>query len=247
MKLSTWLVVTALSAAVPAVSHAAIGCTLTSPARDLKVLYPAMTSYREDLFEFHRMPDGEKLYGGLKDRLGGHLDPVYESINTPFTAYRVFRDDELIGIVHGVNVPGQDGVIQLFLSVNPKTAAIERVFYQRLESVGSRALRQPKFLEQFAGLTLADFYRHDFYQRARPGDSPDRIAALAPPEGLPADAQGDYAATLKGLRKNLILLDIFVFNRRFDPWFERAREAGSRAGPEAAPTGSATPPETPHE
>ena len=246
MKIMSWLLVTALSLTAPAACRAAIGCTLSSPARDLKALYPAMTSYREDVFEFHRMPDGESSYGGLKDRLGGDLDPVYESINTPFTVYRVFRGGDLIGIVHGVNVAGQDGVIQLFLSANPETAVIERVFYQRLESLGSRALRQASFLGQFAGLTLADFYRHDYFRMARPGDASDRIAAVKPPEGLPADAERDYAATLRGLRKNLILLDIFMFNRRFEPWFERAREALRAPSSPSPPAGPANNPETPN-
>lgn len=237
----------ALGIAAPQAARAAIGCTLSSPARDLSALYPAMTSYREDVFEFHRIPDGESSYGGLKDRLGSDLDPVYESIRTPFTIYRVFRNEELIGIVHGVNVAGQDGVIQLFLSANPETAVIERVFYQRLESVGSRALRQASFLGQFTGLTLADFYRHDYFRAARPGDAADRIAALSPPEDLPKDAERDYTATLRALRKNLILLDLFVFNRRFEPWHERARQALDPKPGQTLSAGPATGEENPHE
>ena len=36
----------------------AIGCTLANPARDLKVLYPNLTSYREDVKELSKLPDG---------------------------------------------------------------------------------------------------------------------------------------------------------------------------------------------
>ena len=32
----------------------------------------------------------------------------------------------------------------------------------------------------------------------------------------------DWNATLRGVRKNLILLDLFAFDRRHEPFYERA-------------------------
>lgn len=206
-------------------AFAAIGCTLSNPARDLKSLFPEMTSYREDVKELPRMPQGREGYEALRARVGGDLDPVYEAFDTPYTLYSVFRGDERIGYVHGVNVPGRGGVIQIFLSVNPETAAVTRMFYQRLESPGGAALRQPAAIGQFAGLTLGDFYKHDYFAAADPGNEADKVGLLAEPAGLPEVARDDWKATVRGVRKNLILLDLFAFDRRHEPFHERAVEA----------------------
>ena len=212
---------------------AAIGCTLSNPARDLKTLFPEMTSYREDVKEMHKLPDGQAAYQALQARIGGDLDPVYEAFDTPYTLYSVFRGDAKVGYVHGVNVPGRGGVIQIFLAVDPETAAVKRMFFQRLESPGGALLRSPAATGQFAGLSLADFYKHDYYAAAEPTNEADRVGKLTPPAGLPPDAVPDWAATLRGVRKNLILLDIFAFDRRHEPFYERA--VAARKEKEAQP------------
>src|SRR4051794_35623963 len=103
----------------------AIGCTLSNPAEDLKDLFPEMTTYKEDLNEFPRLKDGPELFKGLKARLGSDLDAIYETYETPYTVYSVFKGQTKIGIVHGVNVPGKGGVIQVFLSVDPTSGVIK--------------------------------------------------------------------------------------------------------------------------
>jgi hypothetical protein len=223
--LKTAFIVAVAVLAAPAASRAAVGCTLSNPARDLKTLYPEMTSYREDVKELPKFPDGKALYEALKARVGGDLDPIYEAFDTPYTLYSVFKGEERVGYVHGVNVPGRGGVIQVFVAVDPATAAIGRLIFQRLESPGSKALRAKETREQFAGLSLADFYKHDYYAAADPGNAADRVAALKPPAALPEAAKPDWEATLRGLRKNLILLDFFAFDRRHEPFHERAQKA----------------------
>src|SRR4051812_3656998 len=146
----------------------AIGCTLSNPAEDLKYLYPEMTTYKEELMEFPKMKDGAVLFKGLRARLGSDLDPIYETYETPYTVYSIFKGAVKIGVVHGVNVPGKGGVIQVFLATDPKTAVIKNFFFQRLESPAARQLRAKEFRDQFAGLTLADFYKHDYYAAAEP-------------------------------------------------------------------------------
>jgi hypothetical protein len=202
----------------------AIGCTLSNPSEDLKYLYPEMTSFKEELKEFPRMPNGSELFKGLKARLGSDLDPIYETYETPYTVYNVFKGSARIGVVHGVNVPGKGGVIQVFVSTDPGTAEIKSFFFQRLESPAARQLRSKEFRAQFAGMTLGDFYKHDYYAAADPGAKADKLAAIRPP-AIDAGGQTDYAASLRGLRKNLILLDYFVYGKRFEPFFERARLA----------------------
>ena len=203
---------------------AAIGCTLTNPAEDLKYLYPEMTTYKEELMEFGKLPGGAALFKGLRARLGSDLDPIYETYETPYTVYSVYKGSSKIGIVHGVNVPGKGGVIQVFLAADPATAQIQNMFFQRLESPAARQLRSKEFRGQFHGLTLADFYKHDYYAAAEPGAKADKVAAIKPPE-LDAKGRPDYQAALRGIRKNLILLDYFVYGRRFEPFFERAQQA----------------------
>ncbi len=206
-------------------AQAAVGCTLSNPARDLKSLFSEMTSYREDVKELPKLPKGRELYDALKGRVGSDLDPVYEAFETPYTLYSVFKDEQRIGYVHGVNVPGRGGVIQVFVSVDPTSATVTRMFFQRLESPGGAALRAKETREQFIGLTLADFYKHDYYVAADPTNTADRVARLAPPAKLDATAKPDWDATLRGLRKNLILLDIFAFEQRHEPFYTRAQEA----------------------
>ena len=211
--------------AMPCASRAAVGCTLSNPARDLKTLFPEMTSYREDVKELTKMADGRALYEALKQRVGGDLDPVYEALETPYTLYSVFKGEERLGYVHGVNVPGRGGVIQVFVSADPATAAIRKLFFQRLESPGGAALRAKDTRAQFAGLSLADFYKHDYYAAAEPDNAADKVARLKAPDGLSEAARPDWDATLRGVRKNLILLDLFAFERRHEPFYRRATEA----------------------
>ena len=218
---------TLLIAAAPRFLFGAIGCTLSNPAEDLKYLYPEMTTFKEELMEFPKLKDGAALFKGLRARLASDLDPIYETYETPYTVYIVFKGAAKIGVVHGVNVPGKGGVIQVFVAADPTTAAIKSFFFQRLESPAARQLRAKEFRSQFEGLTLADFYKHDYYAAAQPGAKADKLAAIKPP-ALDAAGKPDYEAALRGLRKNLILLDCFVYGRRFEPFFERAQQAGKK-------------------
>jgi len=206
---------------------AAIGCTLSNPAQDLKYLFPEMTTYKEELRNLSRMKDGKILYDSLKERVGSDLDPVYETYETPYTVYTVFKGQSIIGYVHGVNVPGLGGLIQVFLSTDPQTAAIRQVFFQRIESRAARVLRSKEFLDQFKDLTLADFYLHEYYKVVEPGSRKDRIAPIKNPVA-DEKAKADFDTSLRGVRKNLILLDFFVYERKFETMYEKARAAQAK-------------------
>lgn len=205
-------------------ARAAIGCTLSNPAQDLKYLFPDMTTYREEVRELARMKDGQALFKNLRERLGSDLDPVYETYETPYTVYSVFKGGTRIGIVHGVNVPGKGGVIQVFVSTDPDNGAIRNFFFQRIESPAAKALKSKSFRAQFNGLTLADFYKHDYFKVADPASDKDRVGRITAPD-VGAGGQRDYQASLRGLRKNLILLDMFVFNLKYEPYYQRTRES----------------------
>ena len=128
-----------------------------------------------------------------------------------------------------MNVPGKGGVIQVFLSTDPGTGEIRSFFFQRLESPAARQLRSKEFPTQFNGLTLGDFYKHDYYAAVDPGAKADKVAAIKPPP-LDPSGQPDYQASIRGIRKNLILLDYFVYGKRFEPYFERAKQAAAKEG-----------------
>lgn len=209
---------------LPSQARAAIGCTLSNPAQDLKYLFPDMTTYKEEVRELDRMKDGRTLFKNLRERLGSDLDPVYETYETPYTVYLVFKGSALIGIVHGVNVPGKGGVIQVFVSTDPDNGAIRNFFFQRIESPAAKALKSRSFRTQFSGLTLADFYKHDYFKVADPASDKDKVGRIAAPD-VGAGGQQDYQASLRGLRKNLILLDMFVFNLKYEPYYQRTRES----------------------
>src|SRR6266446_1644405 len=110
---STYIFITVVALAISQQAFGAIGCTLSNPSQDLKYLYPEMTTYKEDLNEFPRLKDGAVLFKALRERLGSDLDPIYETFETPYSVYSVFQGQTKIGIVHGVNVPGKGGVIQV--------------------------------------------------------------------------------------------------------------------------------------
>ncbi len=225
-KLCVLLILVTLGA--PERALAAIGCTLSNPAADLKYLYPEMTTFKEELSEFPKLKNGAELFKALQDRLGSDLDAIYETYETPYTVYSVFKGQEKTGIVHGVNVRGKGGVIQVFLSLDPKTGEIRNFFFQRLESPAARELRGKEFRGQFTGLTLGDFYKHDYFAAVDPSSKADRVAAVRPPK-LEAGGQPDYVASLRGIRKNLVLLDLFVYGRKFEPFYERAKQAAGKA------------------
>ncbi len=223
------LLVTCLSIIHSDSAWAAIGCTLNNPAQDLKYLFPEVTSFREEVRDFPRLSNGKDLYAALKERVGTDLDPVYEAFDTPYTIYTVFKGQEVIGIVHGVNVPGRGGVIQVFLSVDPHTGEIRTFFFQRLESKAARLLKDRKFRDGFTGLSLADFYKHDYYRIAEPVSDADRLGRLVPQVKDP-DQDADVRASVRGVRKNLILLDFFLYERRHEPFFERTKKLLAEKG-----------------
>ena len=214
----------ALGLSLPVRVLGAIGCTLSNPAQDLKYLFPEMTTYKEEARSLDKLKNGAELYRNLNARLGRDLDPVYETFETPYTVYSVFKGNDLVGVVHGVNVPGKGGVIQVFIAASPELGEIKNFFFQRLESPAAKALRKKEFRAQFQGLTLADFYKHDYFQVAEPTSEKDKVGRLVPPEVGEA-GKPDYLASVRGIRKNLILLDIFRFGQKYEPYFLRSQES----------------------
>jgi len=183
-------------------TFAAVGCTLNTPDRDIKRLFPKATNYKTEFITIKER-GGNKLSREIEAKLKDKLEPTYESIEVPYAYYTVLKSKETIGYVHGVNQKGIYGGMQLILATDPNGAIID-FYYQKITSPESKKFRGKKFTKQFIGLTLADFYTKDLKKKVK---DPSKKSA------------GDWLATLRGIRKNLILHDEFKLKNKYDKYF----------------------------
>jgi hypothetical protein len=167
--------------------YAAVGCTLNDPDRDVKRLFPESTGYRTTFITIEEV-GGQPLYEKMQKDLGDRFDPVYESIGVPYSFYDVLKGKEMIGQIHGVNQKGLYGGMQLIIATD-LTGKIEAFYYQKMSSPEAKKFMDKNFTDQFIGLQLDDF-------------SNGKVSAKDPT----SNSQQDFQATLRGLKKNLILL-----------------------------------------
>jgi len=183
---------------------AAVGCTLNDPDRDIARIFPEAVGYETEFVSIAER-GADSLAARVEERLGDALDPVYETVDVPYAYYTVLGPEgTILGRVHGVNQRGAFGGMQLILATDPAGAVVD-FYYQKLSSPEAASFRDEAFTGRFRGLTVRDF-------EARDRDAPDAPAArdslddIADPSEKSAE---DFAATLRGVRKNLILLDEF--------------------------------------
>lgn len=179
------------------IAFAAVGCELNDPDRDIKKAFPQSTGYRTEFITIAQR-GGEKLKKEIEEKLGDKFDPLYESLDVPYTYYTVLKGKDVIGHMHGVNQKGTYGGMQLIMATDPE-GKILLFYYQKLSSPESAKFRQSSFTDQFSGLTVDDFSKSN-----EPGS---RIYAIKDPTQNSAD---DFHYTLRGLKKNIILLNEFI-------------------------------------
>ncbi len=195
-------------------SFAAVGCDLNDPDRDVKRLFPESTGYKT-LYVSIDKKGGAPLLAEIERRLGDRFQGLFETADVPYTMYQVFKDKELMGFIHGVNQKGRYGGIQVFLALDT-AGVIKALYFQKLTSKAAGKLRGPAFGRQFAGLSLRDFYGYDVNSGLAPEGNPvSRIANPSP------DAADDFRATLRAVKKNLILVDEFLLGNRYSKYFAR--------------------------
>ena len=198
-----------LSAAIVAVifasstCFAAVGCTLNDPDRDVKRIFPQSTGYKTEFITIEET-GGEKIKEEIEKKLGDKFDNVYETIDVPYAYYAILKGKEVIGHVHGVNQKGFYGGMQLILGTDPGGKIIG-FYYQKISSPEAAKFRGKAFKDQFIGLTLADFYKSE--------DPNSKVAAIKDPS---LKSHEDFKATIRGAKKNLILLDTFILNKKRD-------------------------------
>jgi hypothetical protein len=182
--------------------YAAIGCSLTDPDRDIKRLFPNATNYKTEFITIAER-GGKELAQRVEAKLKDKLEPTYEALDVPYTYYTVLKEKDIIGYVHGVNQKGMFGVMQLIITMDPNGVIMD-FYYQKLTSPESKKFRDEKFTKQFVGLSLMDFYTMDMKEKIKD-----------PSE----NSYEDYLATLRGMKKNLILTDEFKLNNKYDKYF----------------------------
>jgi hypothetical protein len=174
---------------------AAVGCSLNDPDRDVKRIFPDSTGYKTT-FVTIKERGGDSLKNKIEDKLQDKLEPVYESIDVPYSFYTVLKDKDTIGYIHGVNQKGKYGGMQLIIATDTK-AKIINFYYQKMSSPEAGNFMDSKFTSQFNGLTLDDFMEGNLSISDPSRNSPE-----------------DYRATLRGLKKNLILMDLLLLAQK---------------------------------
>ncbi len=183
----------------------AVGCTLNDPDRDIQRIFPEGTGYKTEFISI-KEKGGLKLEKEVEAKLGDKLDSLYEVEDVPYAYYTVLKGKIPIGRIHGVNQKGMYGGMQIILATDLEGKVLD-FYYQKISSPEARRFRDKSFTDNFKGITLADFYSGDS------GSGPGRIAKIMNPTER---SHEDFKATLRSIKKNLILLDIFKLDRKHD-------------------------------
>jgi hypothetical protein len=197
---------------VPAV-HAAVGCDLNDPDRDVARLFPGSTGYKTMYVSIDKK-GGDVLLAQIEERLGNKFQGLFETADVPYTIYEIYKGTDKIGYIHGVNQKGQYGGIQVFLVMDME-GIIKSFYFQKLTSKAAKELRAPEFGKQFEGLSLADFYTYDIASgKTKAPGKVDQIKNPAP------QAEQDFKASLRATKKNLILMDEFIYGNIYLKYFK---------------------------
>ncbi len=203
----TLILIIALFSFRPLPLLAAVGCDLNDPGRDVKLLFPESTGFRT-FYVSVKDSGGQPLLEKIEKTLGDRFTGLYETIDVPYTVYEIYRGQEVIGYVHGVNQKGRYGGIQVFLALTPD-GVIRGFYVQKITGRGSRQFRSQEFGNQFTGLKLEDFSGYQVKAGVEtPAGAVSRIKNPVP------EAEDDFRAILRAVKKNLILMELLVFNRQ---------------------------------
>jgi hypothetical protein len=183
----------------------AVGCDLNDPDRDVARLFPESTGYKA-MYISVQQRGGEKLLKRIEARLGDKFHGLFETIDIPYTIYEIRAKNKKIGYIHGVNQKGQFGGIQVFLALDLE-GRIKAFYIQKMTSQYAGKLRDAKFGRQFLGFTLADFEQYDVAS----GKASGKVEEIRNPA---PEAEADFRAALRATKKNLVLMDEFVYSSK---------------------------------
>lgn len=181
----------------------AVGCTLHDPDRDIRRLFPESTGYKTHFVTIIER-GGKPIALRIEKKLEDSLEPVYETLDVPYAYYQVFKERENVGWVFGVNQKGEYGGIQIILATD-LNGKILSFYYQKLSSPDAKKFRRKSFTENFNGLTLKEMesYNPKTGEINNPGSPLKQMQNPSPRNDI------DFKATLRGIKKNLVLFHIF--------------------------------------
>ena len=185
------------------VAQAAVGCNLNDPDRDVPRLFPESTSYNTRYVSIKQL-GGEPLLKKIEKRLGEKYLALYAPIDTPYTLYEIYNGKKKVGYIHGVNQKGRFGGIQVFMAQDLH-GRVRSFYLQRISGLMANKFRDARFYRNFTGIALKDFDTFDPIS----GKGSGRIAEIRSPA---PESDTDFYGVLRGLKKNLILMDEFVFS-----------------------------------
>jgi hypothetical protein len=184
-------------------SWAAVGCDLNDPDRDVPRLFKESTGYKS-VYLTIRQKGGEALLHRIEARLGEKYLALYVPLDIPYTLYEVYHGDRKVGYIHGVNQKGQFGGIQVFIAQD-LNGKVKSFYIQKITGRSALKFRDAKFAGKMVGLSLRDF---DTFDPAT-GKGTGRLAQLQNPA---PEMETDFYGVLRGLKKNMVLMDEFVFS-----------------------------------
>jgi hypothetical protein len=185
------------------IAFGAIGCDLNNPDRDVERLFPKSTGYKA-IYTSIKEKGSEKLVEIVEARLGDKNYRDYWGLYDSYTIYEVFAGKNKIGYIHGVNQKGRYGGLQIFLVLDLKGIVMD-FYIQKMNNQYAAQYRDAKFGKQFVGFSIKDFYQEHMTN----GETSGKVAGIKNP--VPSE-RIDFTAILKAVKKNLILMDIFVFS-----------------------------------
>ncbi|HOZ01082.1 MAG TPA: hypothetical protein PLG20_04650 [Candidatus Syntrophosphaera sp.] len=188
----------------PFLAYAATGCDLNDPDRDVKRLFPTSTGYKTSYASIQKS-GGKATLAAVEKALGDKFGGLYETIDAPYTIYTIYKGNSVIGYVHGVNQKGAYGGLQVFLALDTK-GKITGFYYQKLSSKNAAKFKAAAFANQFTGLSLADFATLDI----KTGKGTGKAALIKNPSTA---TDKDFLNTLRGVKKNLVLMNVFIYNK----------------------------------
>jgi len=179
----------------------AVGCDLNDPDRDVRRLFPGSTGYKTTYRSLQR-EGGASLLLEIEKKLGDKFTGMYETVDVPYSLYEIFSGKNRIGWIHGVNQKGRYGGIQVFLVLDTK-GVITDVYFQKLSSKNAKLFKDKAFTKQFIGLSLNDFMQLNVLT----GKGQGKATTIKDPT---AGKDTDYLAILRGVKKNLVLMEHFT-------------------------------------
>lgn len=192
-------------------SFSAVGCSLKNPDRDVRMLFPESTNYKT-YFKNLKSKGGSQLKKEVEAKLKDSLDD-YTEYEVDYAYYKVLKGDKPIGFIFGTNQKGKYGNIQIIVATT-LDGQIKQIYFQSLSAPYSKKLKSQDYKKQYVGLSLRDFYlSHGQAQNYKAKDRVSNITAVN-------EAVEDHKNTLRGIKKLLILYDIFWLNKAYNRFYQ---------------------------